>query len=340
MFTAVDPAWQPAWRERGALDDNLKQVPGLTWRHQGQIVTNRDRPVLPDLDMLPLPYHHLLPLNHYRLSLFKGAYAALVTNRSYPAGYHEDGQQAGSQVPVRLRSPEHIMAELWLLYDLGIHNVHLVGDAFTLNREQMLGVCRMIIEEEMPLRWICNSNVADVDEEILTWMHRAGCFLITWNLDTVPDPSAQKTGSIFRFDQVRQMLGRVKRAGIQSRGLFTIGRPGETEASIKETISLAKKLPLDLAFFHPAMHRPGQPLYAATTATPGLRAAGNGGAVDVDGSPGAEQRELSAAELEYWQKRAFREWALGRNPIWGMLTGWQTLARFKSSTDVGWQSLG
>jgi hypothetical protein len=49
---------------------------------------------------------------------------------------------------------------------------------------------------------------------------------------------------------------------------------------------------------------------------------------------------LKAEDLLYWQKRAFREWALRPGPIWTFLKGMNSWAGFKSAVDIGLQTLG
>jgi radical SAM superfamily enzyme YgiQ (UPF0313 family) len=82
------------------------------------------------------------------------------------------------------RSPENIMEELWKLKQLGMNNIHMYADLFTVNRDQVMGLCKLMIEQNINIRWTCNSRVDYVDEELLTMMGKAGCWLISWGIES------------------------------------------------------------------------------------------------------------------------------------------------------------
>ena len=76
------------------------------------------------------------------------------------------------------------MEELWELKKLGINNIHMYADLFTVNREQVMELCQRMIEEKINIHWTCNSRVDYVDEEMLAMMGKAGCWLISWGIES------------------------------------------------------------------------------------------------------------------------------------------------------------
>jgi radical SAM superfamily enzyme YgiQ (UPF0313 family) len=222
------------------------------------------------------------------------------------------------------------MAELWFLYDLGIHNVHMVADVFTLNREQVMGLAKLIIEEELPLRWTCNTYVDRVDEEMLTLLGRAGCWLILWGLDSALEQPFNSTNNGHHLTQTTQALHWAKKAGIKNWGYFTLGLPGETEESIQRTIAISKELPLDLAFFQLDTSYYDSPFFFDRIENGWLQSNNHREAVSLSQSIESGNGRLKAEELEYWQKRAFREWALRPGPIWTMLKDLSPWAHYRS----------
>jgi radical SAM superfamily enzyme YgiQ (UPF0313 family) len=99
----------------------LSHILGLVWRKDGKIVMNPDRPFIPNLDDLPIPLHHLLPLDKYRGPMMKGAYSFVVPSRGCSAGCIYCIKHVSYQWSVRLRSPKNIVQELWTLKKLGIN---------------------------------------------------------------------------------------------------------------------------------------------------------------------------------------------------------------------------
>ncbi|MEZ5361641.1 MAG: radical SAM protein [Bryobacterales bacterium] len=71
----------------------------------------------------------------------------MVTSRGCPAGCTYCIKHVTYQYSVRLLSPARIMQELRLLGSLGIHNIHMYADLFTVNREQVMDLCQRIIDE-------------------------------------------------------------------------------------------------------------------------------------------------------------------------------------------------
>jgi anaerobic magnesium-protoporphyrin IX monomethyl ester cyclase len=339
MIEQADLMWeQTPLHEPGtplqAMD--FSRIRGLVWRHEGKVEVNWDRPFIPDLDTLPLPLHHLLPLDKYRMPLMKGPFSFIVTSRGCPAGCKYCIKHVSYQYTVRLHSPERIMKELWQLHDLGIHNIHMYADLFTVNREQVIGLCQRIIEEKLPIRWTCNSRVDYVDEEMLQWMGRAGCWMISWGIESGNEQILKRAAKGADPKKAKRALGWAKRAGIKNWGYFIIGLPGETVETIRETIDLAKSLPLDIALFHIAAPYPGTPFFFDVVENGWFREGTRWEEVDMDKGTVLQYENLSAEDLMYWQRRAFREWALRPGP---MMTYLKMLATdrhtFKQAVRVG-----
>jgi radical SAM superfamily enzyme YgiQ (UPF0313 family) len=343
LLHTADPTWQPAWSLNGSTspDCRLAFVKGLGWRRNGEIVANAHRPFIADLDELPMPMHHLLPLDAYRIPMIKGPYTFIVTSRGCTAGCKYCIKHVSYQYSVRTRSPESIVQELWLLHGLGIHNIHMYADLFTVSRDQVMGLCELILAQGLKVRWTCNSRVDYVDEEMLKLMGRAGCWMISWGIESASEEILRRARKGAYPDRVEQALLWSHQAGIGNWGYFIIGLPGETEQTIRQSIDFAKRLPLDLALFHIAAPYPGTPFFFDVLDNGWFRPGTAWEEVDMDRSTVLDYREtgLTAERLEYWQKRATREWALRPGPIWTMLKGLNSWEGFKSAVDIGLQTL-
>jgi radical SAM superfamily enzyme YgiQ (UPF0313 family) len=342
MLEKTDPEWEaspdPASANGSGLD--LSKVKGLAWRKQGEITINPDRPFIPDLDDLPMPLHHLLPLDKYRMPLMKGPFSFIVTSRGCPAGCKYCIKHVSYQYSVRLHSPERIMKELWLFHDLGIHNIHMYADLFTVNRDQVIGLCERIIEEKLPIRWTCNSRVDFVDEEMLKLMGKAGCWMISWGIESGNEMILKRAAKGADPKKAHRALTWAKEAGIKNWGYFIIGLPGETKETIRETIDFSKTLPLELALFHIAAPYPGTPFFFEVVKNNWFREGTRWEEVDMDKGTVLQYDNLTAEELMYWQKRAFREWAVRPGPMMTYLRMLFTDQRtFKRAVRVGLEHL-
>lgn len=338
MFEKTDPSYKPSLNEDGTV--NMRGIKGIAWRDGDQIMLNFPRPFVADLDDMPIPMHELLPLQKYRMPYIKGPFTFIVTSRGCPAGCTYCIKHVSYQYSTRIRSPKLIMEEMWTLKKLGINNIHMYADLFTVNRDQVIELCKLMIEENIQLKWTCNSRVDFVDEEMLTLMGKAGCRLISWGIESGNEQILKHARKGAYPDKAERALRWAKKAGIMNWGYFIIGLPGETEDTIKETIAFAKKLPLDIALFHVAAPYPGTPFFFEVVENKWFRPGTRWEHVDMDKGTVLDYPNLPAEKLLYWQKRAFREWAFRPGPAFTylkMLTyDWSTT---KTALNVGLQHL-
>jgi len=313
LFDKHDSNYRTAILEDGSVD--FSEIKGLGWRKGEEIVINPPRPFIQDLDDLPIPLHNLLPLSKYRMPLIHGPFTFVVTSRGCPAGCTFCIKHLSYQYTVRLRSPELLMQELWQLKKLGINNVHMYADLFTVNRDQVVELCQRMIEENIEIKWTCNSRVDYVDKEMLEMMGKAGCRLISWGIESGSEQILKNVHKGIKPEDAKQALLWSKEAGIMNWGYFIIGLPGETEDTIRQTIAFAKELPLDIALFHIAAPYPGTPFFLEVVEKGWFRKGVRWEQIDMDRETVLNYPQLSTEKLIYWQKRAFREWALRPGPI-------------------------
>ncbi len=302
--------------EPAAWPRTLGAITGLAWRHEGGVIVNPPRRLIADLDGLPLPAHHLLPLGAYRAPTIQAPAAMIVTGRGCPGGCCFCLKHVTNRRAVRLRSPQRIVEELLLVQQLGARHVYMQADLFTVCREQVADLCRLLIAEGLRLSWSCSSRVDTVDEELLQLMGRAGCRQVTWAIEAGSEALLWRIGKGTRTGEAEWALGWARGAGIHSWGSFILGLPGETPETIQQTIALAKRLRLERATFELAVPRPGTPFWEQAAEHQWLKPGACWEDADVCGPAIVDYPGLRAAELEQWLERAYREWALRPGSIW------------------------
>jgi radical SAM superfamily enzyme YgiQ (UPF0313 family) len=328
IFAKHDMLYKPAINEDGTVD--MHGIKGVAWRKGEEIVVNFTRPFINDLNDLPIPMHELLPLQKYRMPLIKGPFTFIVTSRGCPAGCTYCIKHVSYQYSARLRSPQLLVEEMWQLKKRGINNIHMYADLFTVNRDQVIELCKLMIEQNLNVRWTCNSRVDYVDEEMLT----------LWGIESGSEQILRHARKGAYPEKAERSLQWAKNAGIKNWGYFIIGLPGETEATIRQTIDFAKKLPLDIALFHVAAPYPGTPFFFEVVKNGWFRPGTRWENVDMDKGTVLDYPDLSAERLLYWQKRAFREWAFRPGPIMTYLKMLMSdTSTLRSALSVGLQHL-
>ena len=241
-------------------EGDLFRVKGIAFRdEEGTPVVTEERPYIDDLDSLPIPAHDLLPVEKHRLPFIGSNYTFVLHSRGcpYPCNYCRQPIMWGRRV--RKRSAESIYKELVHLGTLGVDNIMFHSDTFTIDKQIVLDLCRLIVENGLKVRWICNSRVDTIDEEMLGWMKRAGCWMIAYGIESGDDDvlkSVEKGGKA-SVAQARKTVLASKKAGIRVWGYFIMGLLGDTKESMERTMNFACELPLDLANFAVAAPYPG-----------------------------------------------------------------------------------
>jgi radical SAM superfamily enzyme YgiQ (UPF0313 family) len=274
------------------------------------------------------------------MPMMKGPFTFIVTSRGCPAGCTYCIKHVTYQYSARVRSPELIMEELWRLKKLGINNIHMYSDLFTVNRDQVVDLCKRMIDEQINIKWTSNSRVDYVDEEMLQLMGKAGCWYISWGIESGNEQILKHAHKGAYPDKAERALLWAKKAGINNWGYFIIGLPGETEETIRETIEFSKKLPLDIALFHVAAPYPGTPFFFEVVENGWFRPGTRWEQVDMDKGTVLDYPNLPAEKLLYWQKRAWREWAFRPGPILTYLKMLLSdVSTMRSALSVGLQHL-
>lgn len=313
LFRKHDPSYQPSVWEGSIVD--LKGIKGLAWRQGDNVVVNSPRPLISDLDDLPLPVYEGLLNPKYRIPNVSGPFMSIMTSRGCPGGCTFCLKHLTYQNKIRLRSPERIIDEILYLKTLGIDHIHMSSDLFTVNRSQVMDLCNRLIKTGLSIKWTCNSRVDYVDEEMLALMGRAGCQLIFWGIESGDRQILENVHKNIVPEKVMEALRWSKKAGIKNWGYFIFGLPGETEETIQETIRFSKVLPLDLAVFNIAAPYPGTPLFFQMVKEGWFRPGMRFGQVNMDETSVIDYPDLPAERIQYWQRRAYREWILRPGPI-------------------------
>ena len=223
--------------------DNLQKIKGITFRNRNLIVKNEDRPFLDNLDCLPFPARHLADNSLYIRPDTGETQTTVITNR----GCNRDciyclGQIASGSKP-RFRSAENIVAELrGCIEKYNIKNFLFKAESFTINKNWAIKVCKKIISEGLKINWCCSSNVDTIDEEMLEWMKKSGCWLIGFGIETGSQKILNRMKKFTTLQQAREAVGLCKKAKIRTSLYFLLGLPWET----KKTFELSRRFALEL----------------------------------------------------------------------------------------------
>ncbi|MDY6837297.1 MAG: radical SAM protein [Thermodesulfobacteriota bacterium] len=241
----------------------LEEVAGISYKSSdGEIIHNPERPFIQDLDSLPAPAWHLLDLERYRLPLKGDKFLILSPVRGCPYACTFCTAQTYYGKRLRRKSVSKVMEEIRYIIDrFNISEFFVWADTFTADRDYVTEFCQAISDKEWAIGWTCNSRVDTVDRALLAAMAKAGCWMISYGIESGTQEILDTARKRITLGQCREAVRMAKAAGIKVAGHFVLGLPGETEATLKETLAFALTLDLDMAQFYCAVPFPGSSLF-------------------------------------------------------------------------------
>ncbi|MBL7197047.1 MAG: cobalamin-dependent protein [Candidatus Omnitrophica bacterium] len=242
---------------------DLKDLPGISFRSNGQIVHNRDRELIEDLDLLPFPAWHLLDPDNYLevplAAIYKARAFPIIASRGccYRCYYCSQDKMYNR---VRIRDLNKVVDEMeYFNTRLNIKYFGFSDAYFPLDEKSGLEFCDLVIKRKLnkKLKWCTETRVDKVSARLLKVMKEAGAHLIMYGVEVGNAKVLESIHKGTTLEQAECALRQTRKAGIISQGLFMLGLPGETEATCRDTINFAKKLDCDIVKFNIAIPYPG-----------------------------------------------------------------------------------
>lgn len=300
--------------------DIFAKVKGLSYRKKRKIVFNGFRK-LGNLDNLPIPAYDLLQMNLYHTPYNRRLPMTIMrTSRGCVARCTFcligglDKMERGYGVPWRAQSAERTLKEIeYVSRNFGIREINFFDAEFTINKKRVKDICMGIIKRKIDIIWNCNARVDLVDYETLKWMKKAGCYGISYGVESINKEVVRLCKKNITAEQVENAVKLTKSSGIQPALYFMIGLPGETIESIKETIAFAKKMALKYDLRPQctiATPYPGTEFWNTAKKNSWIKE-------DLDKleqtTASISYPHLSQEELEYWHSQFYKQVVL--NPI-------------------------
>jgi len=212
---------------------------------------NPARPFIKDLDGLPLPAYDLMTLNEYTdPAYFEGSHCALFSSR----GCAYDCKFCASCVTwhrkVRFRSSGNVIDEIkYIVNTLGVKNLMFWDDNFTSHKKRAIDICTGLIAENLGVKYTVQVRADNVDEELLGLLKRSGCQFAAIGVESGNEQMLVAMGKRETKDQIRNAIRMMRNVGLPSIASYIFGFPGDTHATIRETIDFAFELDADQSKF-------------------------------------------------------------------------------------------
>ncbi len=250
---------------------SLSEIAGITWRNNGEIQSNPPRPLISNLDELPLPARHLYDMEFYlqpENPVIRGVRGVRASHIYNARGcYYRCKFCAGSAVfgrKVRSHSCEKIIGEInHLINKYGVEALYFDEDVFFSSRERAETICKALIEEGIPekIKWagLMRANSAPLD--ILKMMRKAGCIQVEYGFETGSVRMLKEVHKGVTMEQNYEAARHTHKAGMRLLASMIVGCPSETEAEFDETVEFLRNIEPHYIGFNKFVPLPGSQYY-------------------------------------------------------------------------------
>jgi anaerobic magnesium-protoporphyrin IX monomethyl ester cyclase len=246
--------------------DALGEVASLTYRPAGPagpVTPHRAHGSYSGFAAMPYPAWNLLALERYALPLVNKPYVIVETSRGCPYTCDFCVAPVHQGHKFRERSARALVDEMERGYrELGVEFFYLWGDTVTLNVKTFTAFCDELIARRLPIRWFGNARADNLtDEAFVHRLKRAGCWMLALGVESESDDVRKDMAKRLERQKIQTAFRNMREAGIKSFAFFIFGYPGESPATMDQTIDYAIELDPDFANFYPAVPYPGTALY-------------------------------------------------------------------------------
>jgi anaerobic magnesium-protoporphyrin IX monomethyl ester cyclase len=247
---------------------DITQVAGIVFKaRSGEMIHAPSREYIACIDDIPLPGLDLLPMEKYTSPMWSGQrpdqrMGVLITSRGCIGKCKFCGSNYLWGRHVRYHSVERVVSEITRLVDV-YHVDYLVfnDDTFTINKKRCIEICDAMASKGVDIPFMVTSRVDTVDHDFLARLKQAGCFLITYGIESGSEKVLRDIGKNINIRQIRDAVRISKQLGIKVVGNYMLGHFADTEETCNQTIQLARELQCDISQISICIPYPGSDLF-------------------------------------------------------------------------------
>ena len=214
------------------------KIKGLSSRLPDGTITHNPRPsLMQDLDFLPFPARHLLPLHLY------SAPGLVITGRGCNGRCIFCAARGISGGRYRMRSVDNVVREIkTMISALGIRFFFFGDDSFTAVPERTQAFCRALQQHDMQITWMCETRADSVDRATLQAMADAGCKVLQFGAESGSQKILDSINKGVTLTQLRRAVQTALEVGLLPTCSFMVPHPADTWETIEETKTFIQEL--------------------------------------------------------------------------------------------------
>ena len=256
-----------------ALDTfkSTKDIPGVTSRVDGQVVMGPHRPLLMDLDSLPLPAYDLFPMEKYVGHTHWKPFVEMVTSRGCPSACtfcyewdQYDPRHPEDFLKWRAKSPERVIEEMELLHKkFGTKVVVIQDDNFNVDPKRVERFCNLKKEKNIPIKWVSLGRAVDwVNcEQILPLMKETGLFTGVFGIEVTTPEELKRIAKGITIEQIKKTIEILRRNNIAIVADIMMGFDYDNEQIVKQRFEFTDEVDPDILWVGYVTPAPNSPMW-------------------------------------------------------------------------------
>lgn len=227
---------------------SLQDLEGIAYRKaDGEIVLNPPRPLVEDLNQLPMPNYNLVNIGSYQHILGrKGGTLSLQSSRGCPFGCAFCDIR---RTKFRQRSSESVVAEIRRWYNMGIRSFFFVDDNFVINKKWMFETCEMIARQGLEIEFKISARVDQIDSEMYHQLSRTGCSRVNFGVESSKQKYLDYLNKGITVEQTVEAFRLIHQAGGKGFAYMIIGFPEQSLPEMYEELAFLHNIKADFASF-------------------------------------------------------------------------------------------
>lgn len=262
-------------KELGKSKPDISSVKGICWRKNGVLTLNAYRPLIQDLDSLPMPAYDLFPMDTYVGHTYWKNYSETWNSRGCPAACtfcYEWGQYdpRGNQdlKNYRYRSGKKVVDEMELLYDkFGTRTIVMMDDTYNVYRSRVEETIEECLRRNLQMKWMPLGRapyfIRDID--LFKDLRRSGCFMCLVGLEVADDEELKRIKKGITVEQVKETVAKLREAGIATVLTWMVGFEEDDEEKIKSRFAAVDEVDPDIIALQFLTPIPGSPIWDEAT---------------------------------------------------------------------------
>ncbi len=239
-----------------ANDGDVSGIQNLCFRQGETIIQNPWRPLVEDLDALPIPDYSLI----HGWKGGKGV-VSIATSRGCPFACSFCSVILLFGRKHRVNSVDRVMAEI-RQNGLKASHIFFCDDNFTADRARTKELCERIIKEKIKIEWSAQVRAeAAKDPELLDLMAKSGCFAVFVGLESINPATLKAYNKSQTVEGIKESVVNFHRHGINVHGMFVFGAEEDHFQVIRDTVTISRQLDLDSLQYLILTPVPGTPFY-------------------------------------------------------------------------------